>query len=96
MRAVPYEKFIRLQILTGESFTNIAEVLRSANVPCPSLEELGALRASVLDNLPAAQQKLKTIGFDVIIKGQAETQEYFKSEVATWGKMVRAIGYSSE
>jgi tripartite-type tricarboxylate transporter receptor subunit TctC len=45
---------------------------------------------------PAAQQKLKTIGFDVIIKGQAETQEYFKSEVATWGKMVRAIGYSSE
>jgi tripartite-type tricarboxylate transporter receptor subunit TctC len=45
---------------------------------------------------PAAQQKLKTIGFDVMVKGQAETQEYFKSEVATWGKMVRAIGYSSE
>jgi tripartite-type tricarboxylate transporter receptor subunit TctC len=45
---------------------------------------------------PAAQQKLKTIGFDVMIKGQAETQEYFKSEVATWGRMVRAIGYSSE
>jgi tripartite-type tricarboxylate transporter receptor subunit TctC len=45
---------------------------------------------------PAAQQKLKAIGFDVMVKGQAETQEYFKSEVATWGKMVRAIGYSSE
>jgi tripartite-type tricarboxylate transporter receptor subunit TctC len=45
---------------------------------------------------PEAQQKLKTIGFDVMIKSQAEVEDYFKSEVASWGKMVRAIGYSSE
>src|SRR5262245_1244006 len=45
---------------------------------------------------PEAQQKLKTIGFDVMIKNQAEVEDYFKSEVASWGKMVRAIGYSSE
>ena len=45
---------------------------------------------------PEAQQKLKTIGFDVMIKSQAEATDYFKSEVATWGKMIRAIGYSSE
>jgi tripartite-type tricarboxylate transporter receptor subunit TctC len=45
---------------------------------------------------PEAQQKLKTIGFDVMIKGQAEAEDYFKSEVATWGRMVTAIGYSSE
>jgi len=45
---------------------------------------------------PEAQQKLKTIGFGVMIKSQAEVEDYFKSEVASWGKMVRAIGYSSE
>ncbi len=44
---------------------------------------------------PEAQQKLKTIGFDVMIMTQAEASDYFKSEVATWGKMTRAIGYSS-
>ena len=45
---------------------------------------------------PEAQQKLKTIGFDVMIKGVAETSSYFKSEIAMWGKMTRAIGYSSD
>jgi tripartite-type tricarboxylate transporter receptor subunit TctC len=45
---------------------------------------------------PEAQQKLKTIGFDVMIKGVAEASDYFKSEIATWGKMTRAIGYSSD
>jgi len=45
---------------------------------------------------PEAQQKLKTIGFDVMIKGVAETSGYFKSEIATWGKMTRASGYSSD
>jgi tripartite-type tricarboxylate transporter receptor subunit TctC len=45
---------------------------------------------------PEVQQKLKTIGFDVMIKTQAETEEYFRSEVATWAKMTRAIGYSND
>jgi tripartite-type tricarboxylate transporter receptor subunit TctC len=39
-----------------------------------------------------AQQKLKTIGFDAIFKNPAETADYFKSEVATWAKMVKAVG----
>jgi tripartite-type tricarboxylate transporter receptor subunit TctC len=45
---------------------------------------------------PQAQQKLKTIGFDVMIKNEVEAADYFRSEVATWGKMTRAIGYSSD
>ena len=45
---------------------------------------------------PEVQQKLKIIGFDAIIKTQAEAEQYFKGEVATWGKMVRAIGYSND
>jgi hypothetical protein len=31
-----------------------------------------------------------------MIKLEAETADYFKREVATWGKMTRAIGYSSD
>ena len=45
---------------------------------------------------PQVQQKLKTIGFDVMIKTVAEASDYFRSEVASWGKMIRAIGYSSD
>jgi tripartite-type tricarboxylate transporter receptor subunit TctC len=45
---------------------------------------------------PQAQQKLKTVGFDVMIKSEVEATDYFRSEVATWGKMTRAIGYSSD
>jgi tripartite-type tricarboxylate transporter receptor subunit TctC len=45
---------------------------------------------------PQAQEKLKTIGFDVMIKTVGEATDYFRSEVATWGKMTRAIGYSSD
>ena len=45
---------------------------------------------------PPAQQKLKAIGFDVTIKTVGEASDYFRSEVASWGKMIRAIGYSSD
>src|SRR5262249_40456156 len=45
---------------------------------------------------PPAQEKLKTIGFDVMIKTVGEATDYFRSEVASWGKMTRAIGYSSD
>jgi tripartite-type tricarboxylate transporter receptor subunit TctC len=45
---------------------------------------------------PQSQQKLKTIGFDVTIKTIGEASDYFRSEVAAWGKMIRAIGYSSD
>jgi tripartite-type tricarboxylate transporter receptor subunit TctC len=45
---------------------------------------------------PEVQQKLKTIGFDVMIKTAGEASDYFRSEVGTWGKMIRAIGYSSD
>jgi len=39
--------------------------------------------------------KLKSLGFDVMIKPLPEATAYFKSEVVTWGNMVRAIGFSS-
>jgi tripartite-type tricarboxylate transporter receptor subunit TctC len=45
---------------------------------------------------PEAQQKLKTIGFDVMIKPVGESSDYFRSEIAGWGQMIRAIGYSND
>jgi tripartite-type tricarboxylate transporter receptor subunit TctC len=44
---------------------------------------------------PEAQAKLKTLGFEPIVKTQAETADYFKSEIANWGKMTSAIGFSN-
>jgi tripartite-type tricarboxylate transporter receptor subunit TctC len=43
-----------------------------------------------------AQQKLKAIGFEVMIKNVAEASDYFRSEVSSWGERTRAIGYSNE
>ena len=40
------------------------------------------------------QAILKSNGFDVMIKPLPEASAYFKSEVVTWGKMVRTVGYS--
>jgi tripartite-type tricarboxylate transporter receptor subunit TctC len=41
------------------------------------------------------QAKLKSLGFDVMIKPLPEAEAYFKSEVVNWGRMVRAIGFTS-
>jgi tripartite-type tricarboxylate transporter receptor subunit TctC len=59
---------------------------------------IAKLNANINDIVksPEAQQKLKSIGFDPIIKTHDEAAAYFKSEVATWGKMTKAIGFSSE
>ena len=41
---------------------------------------------------PEVLQRLKAIGFDPIVKNETETVDYFRSEIANWGKMVRAVG----
>ena len=43
---------------------------------------------------PDSQQKLKTIGFEAMIKSSAESAQYARDEVALWGRMSRAIGFS--
>jgi tripartite-type tricarboxylate transporter receptor subunit TctC len=42
------------------------------------------------------QEKLKSLGFDVMIRPLPETNEYFKTEVANWSKMVTVVGFKSE
>jgi tripartite-type tricarboxylate transporter receptor subunit TctC len=44
---------------------------------------------------PDVQAKLKSLGYDVMVKPLPEAEAYFKSEVVNWGKMVRAIGFTS-
>jgi tripartite-type tricarboxylate transporter receptor subunit TctC len=66
-----------------------------AKTPGPILAKINAEINAIMQE-PEAQQKLKTIGFDVMIKSLPEAADYFKSEVASWGKMTRAIGYSSD
>lgn len=44
---------------------------------------------------PDSLDKLKKAGFDPVVKNVTEVNEYFKSDVERWGKMVRAIGFSN-
>jgi tripartite-type tricarboxylate transporter receptor subunit TctC len=44
---------------------------------------------------PDSLDKLAKAGFDPVVKNVAEANDYFKSEVASWGKMVNAIGFSN-
>jgi tripartite-type tricarboxylate transporter receptor subunit TctC len=41
---------------------------------------------------PEVLARLKAIGFDPIVKDLAATNAYFRSEIANWGKMVKAVG----
>ena len=66
-----------------------------AKTPDAIVAKLNA-EINVIMQEPQAQQKLNTIGFDVTIKTVGEASDYFRSEVASWGKMIRAIGYSSD
>jgi tripartite-type tricarboxylate transporter receptor subunit TctC len=44
---------------------------------------------------PDSVEKIAKAGFDPVVKTVAETNDYFKSEVEAWAKMVRAVGFSN-
>jgi tripartite-type tricarboxylate transporter receptor subunit TctC len=44
---------------------------------------------------PDSLEKLKQNGFDPVVKNVAGSEAYYKSEVASWAKMVNAIGFSN-
>jgi tripartite-type tricarboxylate transporter receptor subunit TctC len=62
-----------------------------AKTPDAIVSKLNATINDVMKD-PEVLQKLKVIGFDPIVKDQTATVDYFKAEVANWGKMVRAVG----
>jgi hypothetical protein len=61
-------------------------------------EGIVRLNAEINEVLKAADvpQKLRSIGFDVITTSPTEAMDYFKSEVTSWDKMARAIGFSTD
>jgi tripartite-type tricarboxylate transporter receptor subunit TctC len=44
---------------------------------------------------PDSLDKLAKAGFDPVVKSVAESDAYFKEQVASWAKMVNAIGFSN-
>jgi tripartite-type tricarboxylate transporter receptor subunit TctC len=57
---------------------------------------VGKLNAAISEVMkdPALVKKLTSIGFDPIQGSQAQAESYFRSEVDSWGKMVKALNLS--
>ena len=53
----------------------------------------GAFNALMAE--PDSLEKLKQNGFDPVVKDVAASNDYYKSQVQDWGKMVNAIGFSN-
>ena len=66
-----------------------------AKTPDAVVEKLNTEINEVLKS-PESQQKLKSIGFDPMIKTTVESMDYARNEVALWGKMSRAIGFTPQ
>lgn len=66
-----------------------------AKTPDAIVEKLNAEINKIIQE-PDVQDKLKTMGFGVMVKSLPEAEAYFKSEVESWGKMVTAIGFKAD
>jgi tripartite-type tricarboxylate transporter receptor subunit TctC len=66
-----------------------------AKTPDTVVEKLNTEINDVLKS-PDAQEKLKSIGFDPMIKTTAESVDYARNEVALWGRMSSAIGFTAQ
>jgi tripartite-type tricarboxylate transporter receptor subunit TctC len=66
-----------------------------ARTPDAAVEKLNAEINEIITSA-SSQQKLKTIGFEPMVKTVAESEQYARDEVALWGKMSQAIGFSTD
>jgi tripartite-type tricarboxylate transporter receptor subunit TctC len=65
-----------------------------AKTPDAVVEKLNAEINAVMKE-PDSLEKIANAGFDPMVKSVAEANDYYKSEVESWGKMVKAIGFSN-
>ena len=91
MKDVPTYREMGFDVLSGSWVGFFAP----AKTPDAVVQRLNA-EINELMKAPDVQAKLAQIGFDPIFKNLAETDAYFKSEVANWGKMVRAAGVTTD
>lgn len=66
-----------------------------AKTPEPLVARLNTEINAVLKE-PEVQRKLTAGGFDIIVTSPAEAEAMFKSDIATWARMSRAIGYQPD
>jgi len=69
-------------------------VFAPGKTPDAIVERLNAEIYAVMKE-PDSLEKLAKAGFDPVVKNVAEGNDYFKSQVESWGKMVRAVGFSN-
>ena len=65
-----------------------------AKTPDAVVEKLNTEINAVMKE-PDSLDRLAKAGFDPVVKSVAEANDYYKSEVESWGKMVNAIGFSN-
>ena len=65
-----------------------------AKTPDAVVDKLNA-EINALIKEPDSLERLAKAGFDPVAKTVAEGNAYFKSEVESWGKMVKAVGFSN-
>jgi len=65
-----------------------------SKTPDSIVEKLNADINAVVKE-PESIATLAKAGLDPVVKNVAETNDYFKNEVESWGKMVKAIGFSN-
>src|SRR5262249_27386424 len=65
-----------------------------AKTPDAVIQKLNSEINAVMQE-PDSVEKIAKAGFEPVVKTVAETNDYFKSEVESWGKMVQAIGFSN-
>jgi tripartite-type tricarboxylate transporter receptor subunit TctC len=69
-------------------------VFAPSKTPDAVVQKLNA-EINVVMKEPDSLEKLARAGFDPVVKTVAESNDYFKSEVESWGKMVNAIGFTN-
>lgn len=69
-------------------------IFAPAKTPDAVVAKLNA-EINALIKEPDSLDKLAKAGFDPVVKDVAEANAYFKSEAESWGKMVKAVGFSN-
>ena len=69
-------------------------VFAPGKTPDAVVDKLNA-EINALMREPDSLERLAKAGFDPVVKSVAEGHAYFKSEVESWGKMVKSIGFSN-
>jgi tripartite-type tricarboxylate transporter receptor subunit TctC len=69
-------------------------IFAPAKTPDAVVTKLNAEINAVMKE-PDSLEKLAKAGFDPVVKNVSETNAYFEDEIARWGKVVKAVGFSN-